>query len=286
MTKINDILNFTKMEGAGNDYIYIDCVRRDEVNLDKDTIIRLSDRHFGIGSDGVVKICKSNIADFKMKMYNSDGSESEMCGNATRCIGKYVYDNKMTFKKEITLETLSGIKTLKLYVNEQNKVEKVTVDMGRPVLKGLDIPVAIDKETVISEEILVSGKAYSITCVSMGNPHAVIFCDNITDMNIEDLGREIEHHKIFPRRTNVEFAKVTDSSHIVLRVWERGAGETLACGTGTCATVVASVLNGLTEREVDVKLRGGILHIKWDKENDHIYMTGPARTVFEGEIEI
>lgn len=275
------MIRFTKMHGAGNDYIYIDGSKYNIENpgsLAKE----ISDRHFGIGSDGLVLILPSEICDFKMRMFNSDGSEAEMCGNASRCVGKYVYDKRLTDKNEITLETNAGIKRLSLFVSD-GYVSSVKVDMGEPVLHGRLIPVFSDAEKVVSVPLDVNGKEINVTCVSMGNPHAVVFCDNITDEDVLVTGKMIETHQFFPKRTNVEFCRIDDRNNITMRVWERGAGETLACGTGACASLVAAVLNGLTEREATVHLLGGDLKIKWDEDN-HIYMTGPAVTVFEGEL--
>lgn len=275
------MIKFTKMHGAGNDYIYIDGSK---YNIDNPGSFakEISDRHFGIGSDGLVLILPSEICDFKMRMFNSDGSEAEMCGNASRCVGKYVYDKRLTDKNEITLETNAGIKRLSLFVSD-GYVSSVKVDMGEPVLYGRLIPVSSDAEKVISVPLDVNGKEINVTCVSMGNPHAVVFCDNITDEDVLVTGKMIETHPFFPKRTNVEFCRIDDRDNITMRVWERGAGETLACGTGACASLVAAVLNGLTEREATVHLLGGDLKIKWDEDN-HIYMTGPAVTVFEGEL--
>lgn len=269
------------MHGAGNDYIYIDGSK---YNIDNPGSFakEISDRHFGIGSDGLVLILPSEICDFKMRMFNSDGSEAEMCGNASRCVGKYVYDKRLTDKNEITLETNAGIKRLSLFVSD-GYVSSVKVDMGEPVLHGRLIPVSSDAEKVVSVPLDVNGKEINVTCVSMGNPHAVVFCDNITDEDVLVTGKMIETHQFFPKKTNVEFCTIDDRNNITMRVWERGAGETLACGTGACASLVAAVLNGLTEREATVHLLGGDLKIKWDKDN-HIYMTGPAVTVFEGEL--
>lgn len=275
------MIRFTKMHGAGNDYIYIDGSK---YNIDNPGSFakEISDRHFGIGSDGLVLILPSEICDFKMRMFNSDGSEAEMCGNASRCVGKYVYDKRLTDKNEITLETNAGIKRLSLFVSD-GYVSSVKVDMGEPVLHGRLIPVSSDAEKVVSVPLEVNGKEINVTCVSMGNPHAVVFCDNITDEDVLVTGKMIETHPFFPKRANVEFCRIDDRNNITMRVWERGAGETLACGTGACASLVSAVLNGLTEREATVHLLGGDLKIKWGKDN-HIYMTGPAVTVFEGEL--
>lgn len=282
MAKKHASITFTKMHGAGNDYIYIDATK--EVPSDISELARkMSDVHFGIGSDGLVLIMKSDVADFRMRMFNADGSEAEMCGNATRCIGKYVYDRGLTDKTEVTLETLAGIKVLHLHLKD-GEVESVTVDMGEPTLRPELVPVASrNLEVKISEPETVDGKEYRITGVSMGNPHAVIFVDEITDAMVLGEGPKLEVAEIFPRKTNVEFAKVVNRSEIEMRVWERGTGETFACGTGACATAVAAVLNGLTDREVDLKLRGGTLHIKWDETTGHVLMTGPATFVCTGD---
>ncbi len=276
------MLKFTKMQGAGNDYVYINGFEtqvKDPETLAK----RISDRHFGIGSDGLVLILPSQTCDFQMRMFNADGSEAEMCGNASRCIGKYVYDHKMTSKRSVTLETKAGIKTLKLSIKD-NTVSEVEVDMGSPVLNGLDIPVRLELEEVINYPLVVNNETFHITCVSMGNPHAIIYVADVDSTDPATHGRSIENHPFFPKQTNVEFVQVVNRSLLKMRVWERGSGETLACGTGACATLVASVLNNVCERAATVRLLGGDLKIEW-RENGHIYMTGPAVTVFEGEIE-
>ncbi len=276
-------MKFTKMQGAGNDYVYINGFT--EHVEDKVTFVKwISDRHFGVGSDGAIFINPSEIADFEMEMYNADGSRSEMCGNGIRCVGKYVYDHGLTDKKEITVESFGRIKYLTLYPGQDGRIESVKVNMGAPVLKGSEIPVRIDKDTVIGEPITVNGTEYLMTCVSMGNPHAVVFIDDTDNLDIESVGPVFENHDLFPNRTNTEFVQVVDKSHVKMRVWERGTGETLACGTGCCATTVACILNGLTDEEVTVKVLGGEIIVKWDRENNLIYMTGPAVTTFEGEI--
>lgn len=276
-------MKFTKMQGAGNDYVYINGFT--EHVEDKVTFVKwISDRHFGVGSDGAIFINPSEIADFEMEMYNADGSRSEMCGNGIRCVGKYVYDHGLTDKKEITVESFGRIKYLTLYPGRDGRIESVKVNMGAPVLKGSEIPVGIDKDTVIGEPITVNGTEYLMTCVSMGNPHAVVFIDDTDNLDIESVGPVFENHELFPNRTNTEFVQVVDKSHVKMRVWERGTGETLACGTGCCATTVACILNGLTDEEVTVKVLGGEIIVKWDRENNLIYMTGPAVTTFEGEI--
>lgn len=274
------MIRFTKMHGAGNDYIYINCIDHC-IEAPEKLAIEMSDRHYGAGSDGLVLILPSTTCDFRMRMFNPDGSEAEMCGNASRCVGKYVYDKRLTDKKEITLETNAGIKRLSLFVSD-GYVKSVKVDMGEPVLNGKDIPVDCDSEKIISYPIEVNEKKINVTCVSMGNPHAVIFCNEITDEDINVTGRLIEKHPFFPKKTNVEFCKINDRNNITMRVWERGTGETLACGTGACASLVAAVLNGLADRKATLHLSGGDLQIEWGNDN-HIYMTGPAVTVYEGE---
>lgn len=276
---------FTKMQGAGNDYIYVNCFKEKLENINE-TAKAVSDRHFGIGSDGLVLIYPSDKADFRMDMYNSDGTQAEMCGNATRCVGKYVHDKGLTDKTEITLETLAGIKILKLNLNDKGEVETVEVNMGSPELIPKNIPIDSDLDRFIMESVTVDGREYLVTGVSMGNPHAVTFIDDTDSLEIEKLGPKFENHPLFPKRTNTEFAKIIDRKTIKMRVWERGAGETLACGTGACATLVAASLSDLTDDEVDLVLLGGTLHIRWDKENNNIYMTGPAQFVFDGVITI
>ncbi len=275
-------MKFIKMQGLGNDYIYVNCIKdcpKDPESLSK----RLSDRHFGIGSDGLVLIMLSKIADFRMRMFNSDGSEAEMCGNASRCVGKYVYDNGLTDKKTVTLETLAGIKILELTV-ENGKVERVRVDMGEPVLKPSDIPVKSAKALFIAEPVTIKDRTFSVTCVSMGNPHAVSYVEDVAGFPLEVYGPAMETNELYPRKINSEFVEVIDRKTLKMRVWERGAGETLACGTGACAVAVATVLNGLCDRKVTVKLLGGDLSIEWNEKDNHVYMTGPAVKVFEGEV--
>jgi diaminopimelate epimerase len=276
-------MKFTKMHGIGNDYIYINGFE-EQLENPGELSIRLSDRHKGVGSDGLVIILPSSKADFRMQMFNADGSEAEMCGNAARCIGKYVYEKGMTDKTELTLETLAGIKTLQLFLDERNNVVSVTVDMGKPVLEPEKIPTTLPGKQIVNFPVSFDGINYAITCVSMGNPHTVIFTENIANMDIEKIGKKIENAPIFPRRTNVEFIEVIDKSRIKMRVWERGSGETMACGTGACASVVAGVLNGLVSRKATVELLGGNLEIEWNENDEHVYLTGPAETVFEGEI--
>lgn len=276
--------NFSKMQGAGNDYIYVNCFKEklEDINA---TAKAVSDRHFGIGSDGLVLICPSDKADFRMDMYNSDGSQAEMCGNATRCVGKYVYDRGLTDKTQITLETLAGIKVLDLDVRN-GQVKAVRVNMGSPELVPEKIPIASKLERFVNEDVEVDGTVYKVTGVSMGNPHAVVFIQDTESLEIEKIGPKFETHKLFPRKINTEFAQIVDRNTIKMRVWERGAGETLACGTGACATLVAAHLNGLTENEADLILLGGTLHIRWDKEDNKVYMTGSAEFVFDGTITI
>ena len=278
-------MKFTKMHGCGNDYVYVDCTN-EMIENPSEVSKYVSDRHFGIGSDGLILICSSETADFRMAMYNADGSEGAMCGNGIRCVAKYVYDKGLTDKKNISIETKSGIKELELTV-EDGKVSLVKVNMGAPILKAKDIPVDVDTEKCKDSDINVDGKDYKITCVSMGNPHAVTFIDeDVKTFPIEKIGPKFENHPMFPDRVNTEFVQVLSRHEVNMRVWERGSGETLACGTGTCATVVACVLNGLTDDEVTVHLLGGDLFIKYDRENDTVWMTGPAVIAFEGTIEL
>ncbi len=327
-------LTFTKMEGIGNDYVYIDCTQQ-PIAHPKELAVRVSDRHFGIGSDGLILIKKSECADFTMEMYNADGSRSEMCGNGIRCVGKYVYDHGLTDQTDLAIETLAGIKYLHLYIeksseNDRGTVTRVRVNMGNPILMPAEVPVdtsGIEKlesernsvrgsehklpvptasttadnpsgsssqwgsndyetETVIRNFPLeVKGQTYHITCVSMGNPHCVSFIQDVDQFPIDEIGSIFESHPLFPHRINAEFAEIVNRSYIKMRVYERGTGETFACGTGTCATAVAAILNGLTDDEVTVKLLGGELQIYWDRKSGDVYMTGPAETVFEGVIE-
>lgn len=321
-------MRFTKMEGLGNDYVYVNCFQE---NVENPSALakKISDRHFGIGSDGLILIKPSKTADFMMEMYNADGSQSEMCGNGIRCVGKYVYDYGLTDKTSITVETLAGIKYLDLKIQHENKingsqdtgdikkdngsnkkrgrVKLVTVNMGAPILAPQDIPVSVDEilknctavnefpEKIIEADIKetgmirdcpvrIAGKKWNITCVSMGNPHCVTFINDTDSFPLEEIGPQFETNPIFPNRVNAEFVQIVNRKYAKMRVWERGSGETLACGTGTCASVVAAILNGLTEDEVTVKLLGGELIIKWDRESNKVYMTGPARVVFDGEI--
>lgn len=279
-------MKFTKMHGCGNDYIYVDGSKEQIPAEDKPELVkRLSDRHFGIGGDGVIFINPSKEADFEMEMYNMDGTRAEMCGNGIRCVAKFVYDKGLTDQRTVSIVSCGKVKYLELNV-ENGKVSTVKVNMGAPVLKASDIPVIADGEEVISEQIEVGGEIYKMTCVSMGNPHAVVFVDDVASLPLEKIGPLFENHARFPKRINTEFVKVLDSETIEMRVWERGTGETLACGTGACASVAACILNGLTGEEVTVKLLGGNLQIRWDRSENLVYMTGPASTVFEGEIEL
>ena len=280
-------MKFTKMHGCGNDYIYVDGAREIIPAERKSEVVKfLSDRHFGIGGDGVIFINPSDVADFEMEMYNMDGSRSEMCGNGIRCVGKYVYDHGLTQKTSLTIVSCGKIKYLDLTV-EDGKVTKVRVNMGSPILEAAEIPVVAEQSPVVDAPITVDGKEYRMTCVSMGNPHAVVYVDEmIDDETMAKIGPLFEHHDRFPRRVNTEFVKVLSRERAQMRVWERGTGETLACGTGACAVTVASILNGLTEDRITVELSGGNLEIFWDRKENVVYMTGPATTVFEGEIEI
>lgn len=280
-------MKFTKMEGCGNDYIYVDGAREVIPMEQKSELVkRLSDRHFGIGGDGVIFINPSNVADLEMEMYNMDGSRSEMCGNGIRCVGKYVYDKGLTQKTSISVVSCGKIKYLQLNVDTATgKVATVKVNMGAPILEAEEVPVISKNRQVVDEAIDVAGRTYKMTCVSMGNPHAVVFVDKmVDDETLQKVGPLFEHHERFPRRTNVEFVEIIDRAHVKMRVWERGTGETLACGTGACAVAVACVWNGLTDTRVTVELLGGTLEIEWDRTNQLVYMTGPATTVFEGEI--
>lgn len=275
-------MKFTKMQGIGNDYVYVNCLQ-ETIENPSELAKKISDRHYGVGSDGLIMINPSDKADFEMEMYNADGSRGEMCGNGIRCVAKYVYDCGLTDKTSISVETLAGIKYLDLTV-EDGKVVLVKVDMGKPMLRPEEVPVVSEKEEVIDEPITVDGQEYRMTCVSMGNPHAVVFIDqDVKEFPLETVGVKFENHERFPKRVNTEFVNVLDRHTAQMRVWERGSGETLACGTGACAVAVACALNGLTEDEVTVKLLGGDLQIKWDREKNTVYMTGPAEVVFDGE---
>lgn len=278
-------MKFTKMQGIGNDYVYVNCFEETVADPERVSEI-ISDRHFGIGADGLVLIMPSDKADFRMRMFNADGSEGNMCGNATRCIGKFVYDNHLTDKTSITLETRSGIKKLTLYP-ENGRVKTVLVDMGEAVLKPADIPMNVSGDTFINKPITVDGKEVFITAVSMGNPHAVTYVDDVDSLELEKIGPSFENHPLFPERVNTEFIKILDESTMQMRVWERGSGETWACGTGACAATAASVLNGYFphDKEITVKLRGGDLFITY-KSDGTVLMRGPAETVFTGEIDV
>ncbi len=291
-------MKFTKMQGCGNDYVYVNgFVEKIPTEEKPELVRRLSDRHFGIGGDGVIFINPSEVADFEMEMYNADGSRSEMCGNGIRCVAKYVYDKGLTDSTEISIISGGQVKYLKLTVEsaseteigavkpaERGVVRKVRVNMGSPILTPALVPVKADGEQVVDAPITVDGQEYRMTCVSMGNPHAIVFMDGVADLDLPKIGPSFENHQCFPNRTNTEFVEIIDRHHVFMRVWERGTGETLACGTGCCATAVACVLNGLTENEVTVKVLGGEIFIEWDREANLVYMTGPAATVFEGEI--
>lgn len=277
-------MKFTKMHGLGNDYVYVNCF---EEKIDNPPAVArfVSDRHFGIGSDGLIMINPSKTADFEMEMYNADGSRGEMCGNGIRCVAKYVYDYGLTDKTQISVETLGGIKYLDLTV-EDGKVSLVKVDMGKPELEADLIPIISEREQVIDEPIEVDGKEYHMTGVSMGNPHAVIYVDDVKGLDLEKIGPKFENHERFPKRINTEFVHCIDRQTVEMRVWERGSGETLACGTGACAVAVSSILNNLTDTQVTVKLLGGDLQIEWDREKDRVFMAGPATVVFDGVIDI
>ncbi|MGN0316513.1 MAG: diaminopimelate epimerase [Lachnospira sp.] len=288
---------FTKMHGAGNDYVYVDCTKEEPDNPEQ-IAVKVSDRHFGIGSDGLILIKKSDRADFFMDMYNADGSRGKMCGNGIRCVGKYVYDNGLTDETEIAIDTLSGVKHLKLHLGDDGKVATVTVNMGSPVVKAQDVPVDITQfvgadvtpeDAVISERLSVNDKLFDVTCVSMGNPHAIVYLDkedDIRKLEIEKIGPSFENHPAFPERINTEFIQVVDRNNLNMRVWERGSGETLACGTGACASLVASVLNGYCDESATLHLIGGDLKITWDRDTNTVLLEGPATTVFTGEIDI
>lgn len=274
---------FTKMHGIGNDYVYVNGFEVD-VEAPGELARRISDRHFGVGSDGLVLVLPSDKADLRMRMFNADGTEAEMCGNASRCVGKYAWDNGLVRENPITLETGAGIRIIELLL-DGGSATGATVDMGEPVLEPELIPALAPggMDRIVAAPISVDGREYEFTAVSMGNPHAIIVMQGIDDLDLPALGPRFEHHEFFPRRVNTEFVEIVSRTHIRMRVWERGAGETLACGTGACAVLVACALNGLTDREADVELLGGTLHIRWDATNGHVYMTGPATTVFTGE---
>ncbi len=278
-------LHFTKMHGTGNDYVYVDLYK-EQVPDPSALAIQISDRHFGIGSDGLILIAPSKVADCRMIMYNADGSEGAMCGNGIRCVAKYAYDHGIVDNKDIAIETKSGIKSVKCTV-EDGEVTYVEVNMGQAILAPADIPVVGAGDTYIDQPLMVSGREYKVTCVSMGNPHCVIFTDGIDEMDLEKIGTAFEHHPAFPDRINTEFVQVIDDHTIKMRVWERGSGETISCGTGSCASTVAAVLNGYCKKdeEIEVQIRGGVLYDTYREEGD-VLMKGPAKTVFEGDIEI
>ncbi|WP_195451292.1 diaminopimelate epimerase [Anaeromassilibacillus sp. 1001302B_160321_C8] len=278
-------MKFTKMHGTGNDYIYVNGFE-EKLENPSEAAVKLSDRRFGIGSDGLILILPSDVADCRMEMFNADGSIGKMCGNGIRCVAKYVYDRGLVKKDVLRVETRSGVKTLQLRV-EDGKVASVRVNMGQPELDPEKIPVLFSKDRMVDEEVYTpSGNVWRVTCVSMGNPHAVIFVDDVEGVNLPAIGPEMEKHAMFPERANIEFAQVTGPHEVQMRVWERGSGETLACGTGACACAVASVLTGKTDRDVTVHLRGGDLHVFWDPDTDDVYMEGPAAFVFDGTVEI
>ncbi|WP_250277868.1 diaminopimelate epimerase [[Clostridium] colinum] len=276
-------MKFTKMQGCGNDYVYINCFE-EKIDNPNELAIKMSNRNFGVGSDGLILVMPSNVADCKMRMFNSDGSESEMCGNGIRCVGKFVHDKDIVKKDIITVETLAGIKTLEFFKDENNKVLDVKVNMGEPIFSPEKIPVISDEEIVKNLKLKALDKEFTFTCVSMGNPHAITFVNDLDNFDVEKYGAILETNPAFPKRANIEFVEVIDKNHLKMRVFERGSKETFACGTGTCATVVASFLNGKSDRKnVFVKLLGGTLNISWSEEDNNVYMTGPARFVFEGD---
>lgn len=278
-------MKFTKMHGLGNDYVYVNCME-EKIENPAEVARKVSDRHFGIGSDGLILILPSDVADFRMDMYNADGSQAEMCGNGIRCVGKYVYDYGLTEKESISVETLAGIKYLDFSI-ENGKVALVTVDMGEPILKAEDIPVLCEKDQVIEEPIFAAGQEWKMTCVSMGNPHCVIFIDTpVKDFPLEEVGPLFENHERFPKRINTEFIELIDKKTVNMRVWERGSGETMACGTGACASTVAAILCGYTEEEITLHLLGGDLRVRWDRDKNRVFMTGPAQVVFDGELRV
>jgi len=275
-------MEFTKMHGIGNDYVYVNCFKEKVENPAKVAMF-VSDRHLGIGGDGLILIKPSQVADFEMDMYNADGSRGAMCGNGIRCVAKYVYDYGLTNKTQISIDTPSGIKYLNLTV-EAGKAVLIKVNMGKAELAAAKVPIISTKEEVIDEPIEIDGQEYNITAISMGNPHVVVYMEDIKNLEIEKIGSKFENNEMFPDRVNTEFVKVLDEDTVEMRVWERGSGETLACGTGACAVAVASALNGYTKDKVTVKLLGGDLQIEWDRENNLVYMTGPATVVFDGTI--
>jgi diaminopimelate epimerase len=276
-------IRFTKMHGIGNDYVYVDCFAQSIANPAA-LARRVSPRRTGIGSDGLVLLCPSSVADCRMEMYNADGSRGEMCGNAVRCVGKYLYEHNLARRASLRVETDAGIKLLQLHTND-GRVTSVTVDMGEPILEGPRIPVAAEGR-IVNAPLPVAGRAYRITCVSMGNPHCVVFLPDVDDLPLAELGPQFEHHPFFPRRVNTEFTKVLSRTELRMRVWERGSGETAACGTGACAAMVAAVLNEKTERRAVVRLNGGDLDIEWNAADNHVLMTGAAEEVFRGEMAL
>ena len=277
-------MNFTKMQGIGNDYIYVNCFE-EKVEDPSSLSIRLSDRHFGIGSDGIILIEPSSKADCRMDIYNADGSQAMMCGNGIRCVGKYVYDRGIVKKDVLKIDTMSGIKTLHLNIHS-GEVISVTVDMGIPYFRASEIPALFSKDQIIDEPIIVDSVEYRINCISMGNPHCVIFVKDVNQIDIEKIGPKLECNKIFPNRSNIEFIQIMNKKEIAMRVWERGSGETWACGTGACAAAVACAVNNKTERQVKVHLKGGDLEIHWDEKTNSIFMKGPAEFVFDGTVKI
>ncbi len=275
-------MKFTKMHGLGNDYVYVDCFK-ETVENPPEVARKVSDRHFGIGSDGLILIKPSQVADFCMDMYNADGSQAEMCGNGIRCVAKYVYDYGLTDKTSISIETLAGVKYLDLQV-ENGKAVMITVNMGSPIMEPAQIPVVSEKEQIVDEPIMVGDETYKMTCVSMGNPHCIVFVKDTKNFPLDKIGPLFENHEVFPKRVNTEFVEIIDRKTVNMRVWERGSGETLACGTGACASTVACILNGFTDDEIALHLLGGDLRVRWDRDENLIYMTGPATVVFDGEI--
>ncbi len=276
-------MKFTKMQGCGNDYVYINCFE-ENIQNPNELAIKMSNRNFGVGSDGLILVMPSNVADCRMRMFNSDGSESEMCGNGIRCVGKFVHDKNIVKKDIITVETLAGIKTLQFFKDNNNMVTDVKVNMGEPIFNPKDIPVISNEEIVKNLKLKALDREFTFTCLSMGNPHAVTFVDDVDNFDVDKYGAILESNEAFPKRANIEFVEVVDKNSLKMRVFERGSGETFACGTGTCATVVATFLNGKCNRaNVSVKLLGGILNISWSEEDNNVYMTGPARFVFEGD---
>lgn len=274
-------MKFSKMHGIGNDYVYVNCFE-ERVDDPSALAVKMSRQHYGVGSDGLILICPSDVADFEMKMFNADGSPSEMCGNGIRCVAKYVYDRGLTDKTHVTIMSGGGLKLLRLRV-QQGKVAAVRVDMGAPELRPERIPVDLPGETVMGHRLQVGSNVYEIHCVSMGNPHCVVFVKDPDQVDVEQVGTLLENHPIFPHRANIEFVQVVSRDHLRMRVWERGSGETLACGTGACASLVAAVLTGRADRQVTMDLLGGSLELDWSCEDGHVYQEGPAKFVFDGE---